>query len=232
MSSELVWTTPSHARFSERKQNDRYVPDRTPELTIHHIELNRLLSWSWKVWELLAKAVAIRGDDAGTNSFGPFAGGGFALGRKLVANILRYYEALGDAQMLSTIVCVLQTGAAARTTSSVAGLAQHWSLLPQDQSDKFDTYIRRYADLLFAWGLLTTRAELNKHLASIPRDFDAGYSASKGLGTAISVVPSFVCPRCSRETAGSSFCVPCNMFAFRCIICDNSVRGLFTSCAR
>lgn len=176
--------------------------------------------------------MAIRSDDAGANSFGPFAGGGFALGRNLVANLLQYYEALGDVQMLSTIVCVLQTAEAVRGTSSVADLTQHWSLLPQEQSDKFDTYIRRYADLLFAWGLLTTRAELIKHLASIPRDVEAEYAAAKGLGTVISVVPSFVCPRCARETAGSSFCLSCNAFAFRCIICDSSVRGLFTSCAR
>jgi hypothetical protein len=206
----------------------------TTQLSLRHISnaLNRLLFLAGKVWELLAKSVAIRTDDAGTNSFGPFAGGGFALGRNLVANILKYYEALGDVQMLSTIVCVLQTGPTVRATSSGASLTQHWSLLPQGQSDKFDTYIRRYADLLFAWGLLTTRAELNKHLSSIPRDYDAEYAATKSLGSAISVVPSFVCPRCSRETAGSSFCVSCNMFAFRCIICDNSVRGLFTSCAR
>jgi hypothetical protein len=155
----------------------------------------------------------------------------------MVANLLRYYEALGDAQMLSTIVCVLQSrphisGARSRAKPL---LSQHRGLLPSNQDDKFDTYIRRYADLLFSWGLLTTRAELNKHLASTPHGFGSNPAGDgpwfdDGRQTAATVAQAITCPRCLTETGGSNFCLVCRDFAFRCIICENAVRGLFTSC--
>jgi hypothetical protein len=181
----------------------------------------------------------MRGDGLSSHSFGSLASGGLALGSKMVANLLLYYEALGDAQMLSTIVCVLQSrsysvGELTRVKSP-SGL---WSLLPPNQEDKFDTYIRRYADLLFSWGLLTTRAELNKHLVSTPRGFRSKWPAGvdsgfdEGHQAATSITHAITCPRCLRETRGSNFCPFCRDFAFRCVICDNAVRGLFTSCER
>jgi hypothetical protein len=180
-----------------------------------------------QVWDLLAKVVASRCNDSGTTFEGPSAVGGGALGTKLVTSLLNYYESLCDVQMLSTIVCVLRCRHRDPLTSS------QWSLLPVGQDDKFDLYIRRYADLLFAWGLLTIRAEVNKHLSSLPANSPYGIESLPQDLDRNHIAHVFTCPRCSKETMfDTNFCRSCQDYAFRCIICDNSVRGLFTACDR
>merc|ERR1712071_339437 len=99
-----------------------------------------------------------------------------ALGRELVANMLRYYENLGDAQMLATIVCVLSGGEDRRrfksktehATENIKDSSQrNWrpgSLLPDDVK-KYDRYMYQYGTMLYRWGLLELRAELIKHMA-------------------------------------------------------------------
>jgi len=173
-------------------------------------------------WELIANAV--RSGVGGDCGWGCPRGG--ALGVNLVSQLLRYYEALGDVQMLSTIVCVLRRSSQLDET----GAAGTWSLLPPDQEFKYDNYIRKYADLLYFWNLLGTRAELNKHIHR-PREADTGIidSIQRGAG----VFHAITCPRCGEESTSSlNFCENCRDFAFRCIICEEAVRGLFTSCER
>jgi len=188
-----------------------------------------------QTWELVAKAVESGFSKARTACDSWGGHGGIALSVDLVSNILRYYESLGDVQMLSTMVCVL------RAASQEAGTSRKpWGLLPRGQDDKFDMYIRRYADLLYGWGLLTTRAELNKHMVRVPTHREGGHqgdapSQDNGLGEnrTPGIAYCFTCPICSNETVpGKNYCSTCQDYAFRCIICDTAVRGLFTACDR
>jgi hypothetical protein len=150
--------------------------------------------------------------------------------------------------MLATIFCVLSGGC--RNTSQPGSL----KLLPHGQDEKYDSYIRKYAELLYAWGLLSLRAELNKHLIRIPSRLEGGISSEIGnklllrtpprregalsveersdSGRVPGVAVIFHCPRCGQDTdSNTNFCRSCQDFAFRCSICDNAVRGLFTVCA-
>lgn len=177
-----------------------------------------------QTWELLAKAA--EGQIA--LAFDEWSGlHGGALGPKLVAKILEYYESLGDVQMLSTIVCVL------RLCSQLVESRQHRCLLPYGQDEKYDTYIWRYADLLYGWGLLTIRAELLKHLSRVMVESEVVPESNQENEPQPGIGMVFTCPRCCTESQrGINFCRSCQDFAFRCVICDNSVRGLFTCCER
>lgn len=173
-----------------------------------------------KTWELLARAIeGIEFDDWEKRG---------AFGSNLVGNLLRYYESLGDVQMLSSMVCVLR--------SSDFENGSSLSMLPPGHDSKYDTYIRRYADLLYAWGLLTIRAELNKHIRQKPfaaesASVDYTQEASEEGFRSTGLV--FTCPTCAGESAGGmNVCNKCQDYVFRCSICDNAVRGLFTVCER
>jgi hypothetical protein len=181
-----------------------------------------------ETWKLLAKAVKSRRYTSDTvfASWGGPTGG--ALGQSLVDNLLRYYESLGDVQMLSTIVCALRL--------PMQGSEHVWCLLGKE-SAKFDMYIRKYADLLYGWGLLTTRAEVNKHLVRVPKERKVeGDTACEALtrneNRAPGISLSYTCSRCSSKESlqGGNYCQSCRDYVFRCVICDNAVRGLFTLC--
>lgn len=200
------------------------------------------------VWALLAQIV----DNVPRTLDDPFDGwggpGGGALGREVVENILRHYEAQGDVQMLSTIACVLQGGRDRRMTKRMttqedrAARSGLHSLLP-DNDSRFDAYMLRYSVLLYFWGRLTVRTELRKHMAfSLPgagaeqlfppsasqrnvgRDFP-----NEDIAPGITFAP--ICPRCQMPAKpGTNVCESCEDFAFRCSICANAVKGLFTAC--
>ena len=201
------------------------------------------------VWNLLAQTVDRQLDDGGKQLFNGWGGnGGGALGVELVGNLLKYFEARGDCQMLATMVCVLSGGrrSALRQEAQMSDIEDRPYLLPLDQDEKYDMYIRRYSDLLYEWSLLSIRAELNKHLIRVPvTDIDHNLTiAPPVLGEqgllgrdqssdhrrpGIAVV--FQCPKCGDDTElNSNICRKCRDFAFRCSICDNAVQGLFTVC--
>jgi hypothetical protein len=190
------------------------------------------------VWKLFADTVhgQINDDDKTYNGWGGKGGG--ALGVDMISYFFDYYEKLGDVQMLATMFCVLSGGF--RDNKS----KDHAHFLPKGRHAVFDTYIIRYAELLYCWGLLHTRAELNKHLKYQPaneHEFrflcgERNESPSIGSnnvgradgGLAITVL----CATCGSETQpnNSGFCPHCQNFAFRCSICDMAVRGLCTFC--
>lgn len=179
------------------------------------------------VWNLLAETVDSQVKDNGKGFNGWGGNGGGALGVDLVSNLLRYYESLGDVQMLATMFCVLSGG---HRSTRRPGRPY---LLPQGQEEKYDAYIRRYAELLYGWGLLSLRAELNKHLLRISPRFEKNPSSGEKTGTERSpgLALVFVCPRCDRDAdPDTNICRTCQDFAFRCSICDSAVRGLFTVC--
>ena len=210
-----------------------------------------------KVWTLLLQVVDNIPNSLMDNFDGWGGPGGCALGHELVENILRYYEAQGDVQMLATIICVLSGGRDRRMTNRMttqndrAARSGLHSLLPDDDA-RFDAYILRYSALLYAWGKLTTRTELTKHLAySLPgagaeqlipveasseikrNQLDVigkdSYIPNEGVASGITFAP--MCPRCQKPAnPETNVCDSCKDYAFRCSICTNAVRGLFTVC--
>ena len=200
------------------------------------------------VWNLLAQTVDRQLDVAGSQSFNGWGGnGGGALGVELVGNLLKYYEARGDCQMLATMTCVLSGGrrSSLRQQSQLIYDDDRPYLLPLNQDEKYDMYIRRYADLLYSWGLLSLRAELNKHLIRIPatnnnnpithpvsgRHMGSVEENSDLEGRRPGIAVVFQCPKCGEDTEfNTNVCRNCRDFAFRCSICDNAVQGLFTVC--
>ena len=162
-------------------------------------------------WRLVSKVVQNKRNRRGRG----FDGWGEALGGNLIGSLLTFYESLGDVQMLSSLVCVLRDNGQCR---------RKLFILPKDHSSRYDLYIRCYSDLLYGWGLLTKRAELVKHLTqSILLD---EVNDDEGMG---GLAFDIECPQCSGNTH-FGYCRPCNDFSFRCTICDNAVRGLFTVC--
>lgn len=186
-----------------------------------------------ETWNLIANIVRSRAQCSSQGFDGWGGGGGGALGVGLVGNILRYYETLGDVQMLSTLICVLRD----RRRTLRRGEQQGWFLLSPDQALKYDTYIRRYADLLYGWRLLTLRTELNKHLIRSFQDIEVGFTSTTETTNESRVYAhlSFLirCPRCGtivNNESGANYCESCQDYAFRCALCDQAVHGVFTFC--
>lgn len=168
-------------------------------------------------WRLVSKVVRSKRNRTGRG----FDGWGEALGGNLIGSLLTFYESRGDVQMLSSLVCVLRDNGQCITNENKR---REWSFLPKDQNAKYDLYIRCYSELLYGWGLLTTRAELGKHLTQSILLEEVNNDEGMG-GLAFDIE----CRQCSGNTH-SGYCRSCNDFSFRCSICDNAVRGLFTVC--
>lgn len=171
-----------------------------------------------ETWKLLAQIVAGRLHLACGGRWKPRAS--LALGANLVRLVLAYYESMGDAQMLSTIVCVLR--------QEKKGDGSSPSLLPEETDGRYDGYLRKYSEILYCWGLLSLRAELNKHLKHEFESREVFGVPSKGNEGGISLFSK--CPHCHEPTS-TNYCNACSNYAFRCTICDTAVRGLFTVCS-
>lgn len=198
------------------------------QLCLHNAEISKKCNETEKesVWNLLAETVLTQMNADGTMFNGWGGKGGGALGIEMVNNFFLYYESLGDVQMLATMFCVL-SGPYSQDQSTYRP-----SLLPRSRQEVHDTYIIRYAELLYSWGLLNTRAELNKHLQRKnglnkfrTQPPEEGKIEPFDLGVVMT------CPKCGNEIdSRSNYCQTCRDFAFRCSICDTAVRGLFTYC--
>lgn len=117
-------------------------------------------------WRLLAQTVqsvlTFENDE-----FDGFGGDDDALTTGIVEQILRYYEAEGDYQMLSTIVCVLTFGRDRRILGSTKATEakSRYNLLPRFDERRYDNYLHRYSALLYGWATLVVRNEIAKRLA-------------------------------------------------------------------
>ena len=158
-----------------------------------------------RVWQLIAQLVETFLNEKVSSFDGRGGFGGAVFGMALVENFLRYYESLGDVQMLSTIVCVLRD----KRHQQPEGLS--FKLVPPGQDEKYDMYIRRYSDLLYGWGQLTTRAEVLKHLVNPTPNADmtpwlpGQPEEEEGMAGGIGLL--FSCPRCAGETEpGTNVC--------------------------
>ena len=225
--------------------------DRTVELCLYNAAVCSDLQQNGKAdaWSLLAQVVGHLSKDVRDDFDGWGGPGGGALGGDLVESILQFYELHGDVQMLATIVCVLSGGSDRRMSNRSHRMEQETNscirnLLPDDDK-RLDSYIIRYASLLYAWGKLTTRTELNKHLAhSIPGGggeilipleqgvegrLQKAFVPNDGVAPGITFAP--LCPRCHKPAnPETNVCTSCKQYAFKCSICMNAVRGLFTTC--
>ena len=167
-------------------------------------------------WRLVSKIVQGKRKSTGRG----FDGWGNALGSSLIDNLLTFYESLGDVQMLSSLVCVLRD----KHQFVTNGMRRQERFLPKDQNARYDLYIRCYSELLYGWGLFTKRAELLKHRTQNVLLGDINDDEGPG-----GISFETECPQCAGNTH-FGYCRPCNDFSFRCSICDNAVRGLFTVC--
>jgi hypothetical protein len=197
------------------------ILEKIEEMCVHNAKVCESLGETTKMgtWTLVSKLVQGKKNRTGRG----FDGWGDAFGVNLISSLIRFYESLGDVQMLSSLVCVLRIKRPHRYDETKR---QECMLLPKDQLSKYDTYIRLYSALLYGWGLLTKRAELVKHLTTIVKFNDN--DGAEGLDEC-AVAFHIECPRC----AGYShfgYCQSCNDYSFHCSICDNAVRGLFTVC--
>ncbi|KAL9180041.1 hypothetical protein ACHAXT_008011 [Thalassiosira profunda] len=168
-----------------------------------------------------------------------WGGDGDALTTGIVEQILRYYEAAGDVQMLSAIVCVLTFGRDRRGSSGGSG---RYQLLPKFDERRYDNYLRQYASLLYGWGLLTVRSEISKRLAhSTPGagsetltrlDNESNLLSNAGEAPGLGFVA--LCQTCAEPAAlgsrGDPRCNTCGRHPFRCSICCAAVRGACTWC--
>lgn len=190
--------------------------ERVHDLCEHNAEVCMKLGQSEKasVWKILSQMAENVLEDEHDNFNGWGGAYGGSLGRDLVASFLDFYQAQGDVQMLATMVCVLSGGRRNK-------IAEGKSLLPASHDDRYDTYIRRYADVLSGWRLMSLCAELNKQLVQRLPGNDT-----------VTVDLVVWCSTCHQEaTGGSGICRQCRNYTFRCSICDIAVRGLFTVCA-
>lgn len=215
------------------RANDKTRPyletlEETCRLCLRNAQVSKECGSSEKeeVWNMLAETVQNQMDDEGKlfNGWGGQCGG--ALGVELVANFFQFYEAIGDVQMLATMFCVLSGG------RDRIKAEQQPSLIPN--GNVYDNYIKRYAELLYSWDLLSVRAELNKHLTRNQSGREFRFLSTEGSsenGFARTLGVGLFCPRCNGDVDPSTNACPrCRDWAFRCSICDNAVRGLFTFC--
>jgi hypothetical protein len=216
---------------SKAGENEEFV--RIKENCLQNAEVCRQLGQPEKqeVWETIANLVDNRVARSARGFDGWGGVGGGALGVGLVENFLRFYESLGDVQMLATIVCVLRgSPQTLKPNKGPVGV-----LLVPDQNERYDTYLRRYADLLYGWKLLTIRAEVNKFLTRTLASIESSGGGSVGKDERVStpgIALVFKCPQCGGDAEFGNFCRSCRDYAFRCAICDTAVRGLFTVCDR
>ncbi len=210
---------------SRRTRNSKYVHQlhRAREICIHNGKAALTFRQHRKadVWNLLAEIIDNVASGVGDEFDGWKGFGNGSLGRNLLKEILSSFEREGDVQMLATIVSVIGSG---RNRSGWGNTFQDDIdlLLPSDIK-RFDIYIHLYANMLFSWGRIEISAELKKHLNSSCNDM-----VESGLTFAPTCL---VCERAlSPHEIHSKTCKNCNSYAFKCSICTNSVRGLFTVC--
>jgi hypothetical protein len=173
------------------------------------------------VWNLLAEILDNIASGIGDEYDGWKGLSSGSLGRNLLQEILTYYEREGDVQMLATIVSVIGRGR--NSLERQTNLENDEELLVTSDYKRCDIYIYLYANMLYSWGRNERSAELKKHLHYPPSD--TLIAESCGLMFA---------PRCLQcddmLSPKTKICPTCNVYAFQCSICTNSVRGLYTVC--
>lgn len=192
---------------------------RTRYLCLHNAEVSKKRGEKSKadVWEFLSQIVDGRlGNNTCWNQKT-----GTVMASSFIESTMTFLEATGDVQMLATMVCVLRI----HTKDLPAKERARCVFLPEDSDNKYDEYIKMYAGLLYAWGLLSLRVELNKHL--LRKAYD---SSAADEGYQCRVVP-VQCTSCGKPNeSGDTICIACSDYMFRCTICENAVRGFFTYC--
>lgn len=89
-----------------------------------------------------------------------------SVGRRMIARILRHYEALWDTQMLATIICVL-------SSASKGGGTGVLLLQEEENLVAYERHLTRYAELLFLWGSNELHLDVLNHLQAL-KDRRAG----------------------------------------------------------
>ena len=191
------------------------------DICLHNAKCTREVGQHDKadVWNVIAEIVDNHASCAYDDFDRWFNSDGSALTSVLLKNILDFYEKQGDFQMLATIITILYA------VKNASGDESGWvgNILPADEV-RFDMYIRTYSALLYSWGKLSSRAELNKFLSSS--------KIQRVHHSDLEIIPfTPCCHSCNlKVNPSSNICTNCRGWAFQCSICTNSVRGVYTFC--
>ncbi|KYQ94108.1 hypothetical protein DLAC_04388 [Tieghemostelium lacteum] len=133
------------------------------------------------------------------------------------------------------IQMILNSTSSSTSNSSIIGGSYHMlgesatfrydlnlCLLDPSKSKVYDQYRHLYAEYLYRYGLLEKRAELLKFTQNVSKQPDSEDRPGI-IGFGID------CPKCQRKL-NSYYCNHCKFYAFKCSICNNSVRGLSSFC--
>jgi len=139
-----------------------------------------------------------------------------AIGRDVIKNILKFYEAQGDVQILATIICVF-------------GRDLETFLLKDDL--KYDSYLIHYGYLLQTWSKFYIRVELLKHLSPTYRESGWEDISINRIYPPIQVCPTPAAPETHYEEFQGNQDIYLNGGNnFRCSICNKTVRRLLMVC--
>jgi hypothetical protein len=141
-------------------------------------------------------------------------------GRPLVGRILNHFMAIGDIQTCAVMLCVLGS------ESTGENLAQ---LVPIE-AEHVERCLNAYADLLYVWGADEARAAVLKHLPSaLSPPAAPAKSGAQDLQGKDDDPPRY-CVRCALPAEGG-ICRKCRDLAFRCSVCQLTVRGMSLFCS-
>eukprot|EP01132_Coremiostelium_polycephalum_P009040 gene9040-11073_t len=102
-----------------------------------------------------------------------------------------------------------------KSTSSPTIIDPNLCLLEPYHSKLYDSFRSIYSDLLYRWGLLEKRAEILKYIQNQEPEKPIAFSIE--------------CLKCKRKM-NDYFCTNCKIYAFKCSICNISVKGLSSFC--
>ncbi len=113
-------------------------------------------------------------------------------------------------------------------------------MIQASKAADYDRYLHSYAELLYRWGALETRAEVLKRLSSPPPSFSpSGEKPSSSAAAAAKGGQLMIAVRCrvckaesGRVDPGRGVCLACRAVAFRCVVCEMAVRGQSMFCLR
>jgi len=163
-----------------------------------------------KVWRLLQKLIIMHQSERSCSR----GMDNNAVLSHLLKRLITFNVRTGDAQMMASVACVLRVNES----------SGYPDLVPNKMKQLLYPFIRVYANMLYLWGMLLTRAEILKHCSQ---------HSTQDWNSKFELATRYTCPSCRKPlAAGANVCKDCNDSVSRCSICELVIRGAFTVCIR